>query len=307
MRSRIENLIAQTAVAVGQQEAALQRGLRGRAMYEHKRPMGLFNLNRAQMYSEGLGQIRSSEAQIFDPGMGVIQPSGAEIFSNIEDCGCGCQNPGLSNVPQAGQENGQERPWWFWLAVGAGVGGFLYLAKRGMSRNPEDPSDVEASQQAAAIAVQAGLPTILWGEPGIGKTSWLEALGRVMDAKVFTVIGSTKDPADIGGMMDREGRLIAPRWAQEIAERSINGERSVLFLDEFSSMSPLVHAAMLRVVNEKVAGDLNFDPKRYPKYYPGPADPRTGKRRKVKASLVGKATPFSGQAVHVVCAANRSD
>jgi hypothetical protein len=52
---------------------------------------------------------------------------------------------------------------------------------------------------------------------------------------------------------------------------------SVLFLDEFSSMAPMVHAALLRVVREKVAGECDLDP------------------------IDG---PLKGQAVHVVCAAN---
>jgi MoxR-like ATPase len=246
-------------------------------MYEYdarQQPLGLINLARSQMYSQGLGVIQPSEAHLFS-GMGTIQPSEAQLFRgmgaiqpseahlfgcdpSIDECCLGnCQNPALGNVSTPAP-----RPWYFYVGVGLGIAGALYMVRKSgiLKKNPEDMTDSEAAQMAAAIAVQARVPTILWGPPGIGKTSWLQALGNAMDAEVFTIIGSTKDPADIGGIMTLKGRTIAPMWAQEIAKRSKQKKRSLLFLDEFTSMSPLVHAALLRVVYEKVAGDLAFDP-----------------------------------------------
>jgi hypothetical protein len=200
----------------------------------------------------------------------------------IEQCMSG--NCGCGTVPNAG-ENG--RPWWQYALLGAGVAGVLYVAgKRSyMRRNPDKLSPDEATKQAAAIAIQAGIPTILWGPPGIGKTQWVKGLGNAMafmndgqPVDVITVIGSTKDPTDIGGMPRPDGSLRPPKWAHQLLENSMVGKRSILFLDEFSSMSPMVHAALLRVVNEKVAGETDFDP--------------------VNA-------PLGGRAVHIVCAANR--
>jgi len=195
--------------------------------------------------------------------MGEAAPIEPFVPGTIERCA------GCSNIEQASSLGVMglfdERPWWHWLALGGVVGAGIYMVNRsGILRNPEAPgaklSDLQLAQQAAAISVQAGEPTILWGKPGIGKTAWLNSLGDAMDAEVFTVIGSTKDPADIGGLMKLDGSLIAPSWAQDIAERSKQGKRSLLFLDEFSSMSPLVHAALLRVVREKIAGELELDP-----------------------------------------------
>ena len=211
----------------------------------------------------------------------------------IDLCASGnCQKKSLGSV------SGEDRPWWFWLAVGAGVGGLLYaISRSGIRMNPgdDDIGDAEAAARAAAISVQAGIPTILWGAPGVGKTSWLEALGEAMGCKVFTVIGSTRDPADIAGMMRRDGTLIPPSWAKEIQARSLAGKRSVLFLDEFSSMMPMVHAALLRVVQNKIAGDCDFDPKRVKAGY------KTVNGKRVP---IWKPTKFRGNAVHIVCAAN---
>jgi MoxR-like ATPase len=207
-------------------------------------------------------------------------------IGGIETC-AGCSQLGTVVQPSAapGQPT-SERPWWFWLAIGGGVGLLAGIVHRsGILANPEVQTQSKLNQQAAAIAVQAGIPTILWGAPGVGKTSWLEALGETMDAEVFTIIGSTKDPADIGGMMTMEGTLIPPIWAAKIRQRSLDGLQSVLFLDEFSSMMPIVHAAMLRVVKDKIAGDCNFDP---------------------AIDDHGNPTKYRGHAVHVVCAANPS-
>lgn len=173
---------------------------------------------------------------------------------------------GETSIEQAGVAPPwyQRMPWWGWAAAGAGlVGAFHILRTRSYVRNPEGEirlTDMEAAQQAAAIAAEAGLPVILWGPPGIGKTAWVEALGKTLGAKVITVIGSTKDPTDIGGMLTIKGDLIPPSWARETQERSKAGNKTLLFLDEFSSMSPLVHAALLRVVRDKIAGDALLDP-----------------------------------------------
>ena len=256
----------------------------------------------------GFGQIHSANVDIFEGGIGVnppvspraypgIVPSRANIFGRgisilparapspvvgIDACATGnCPSMGLGTV---GTTN--ERPWWHYALLGAGVGaGYLYLRRSGMLRNPSQLTDAEVVKQAAAITIQAGIPTILWGPPGIGKTKWVQGLGEAMapmndgkPVKVITVIGSTKDPTDIGGMPTVDGDVIAPAWARELRKRSDDGLRSILFLDEFSSMSAIVHAALLRVVNEKIAGDRSFDPKK---------------------------GPLKGHAVHIVMAANR--
>lgn len=271
MTRQIEQYAAQVATRVGQQEAAL-----------HGHPLQA-KIDRVLGKRTTMRHGGTGSAPQVDPrhlaGLGAIHPAEAHLFKQmpIDRCATGnCRGTSLGS----GLEG--ERPWWFWLAVGAGVGGLAYvvLNSSGMRRNPDDDpaaTDSVVAARAAAIAVQAGIPTILWGAPGIGKTSWLVALGKAMNAQVFTVIGSTKEPTDIGGMPKLDGSRVAPKWAQDIRNRSLAGLKTVLFLDEFSSMSPMVHAALLRVVRDKIAGDCDLDPKN---------------------------APLKGHAVHVVCAAN---
>ena len=210
--------------------------------------------------------IYPANVGVMGSGIGVSAPFSETTVPEIERCAFGNCNPcQLGTAPENGTSNGF--PWWYYALAGAGIIGVAMLARKTIFRNPESLSREEAIRQAAAITIQAGIPTLLWGPPGIGKTQWVKGLGKAMapmnndkPVKVITVIGSTKDPTDIGGMPTIEGGTHPPSWAAELLDRSLNGLRSILFLDEFSSMSPMVHAALLRVVNEKIAGDTEFDP-----------------------------------------------
>jgi MoxR-like ATPase len=140
------------------------------------------------------------------------------------------------------------------------------IKKSGLVGNPAEETPFETASNAAAIAVQANIPVILWGPPGIGKTEWIIALGDVLGVKpddgLEIVLGSTKDPADIAGMVVPLGNEMItrpPKWASDIQKRSMQGKRSLLFMDEFSLVTPMVQGAMLRVVRDKVAGETDLE------------------------------------------------
>jgi hypothetical protein len=111
-------------------------------------------------------------------------------------------------------------------------------------------------QQAASIAAQIGVPVLIWGDPGTGKTSFVEAMGEALDLPVETVIASIREPADFAGLpvvrLDSGVDLAPPSWATRLA----NAQRGILFLDEISTAAPAVQAALLRVVLDRVVGDL---------------------------------------------------
>ena len=168
----------------------------------------------------------------------------------------------LSDVPATG------RPWWQWLLFEAGIGAAVHLIKKsGLVGNPEKESAFDIRSKAAAIAVQARIPVILWGPPGIGKTEWIIALGKVLgvtpDDGLEIVLGSTKDPTDIAGTLlptgGRSVETIPPKWADDIRKRSRQDLPSLLFLDEFSLTTPMVQGALLRVIRDKVAGDVDLE------------------------------------------------
>jgi hypothetical protein len=97
-----------------------------------------------------------------------------------------------------------------------------------------------------------GVPTLLWGKPGQGKTSFLESLARP-GFHVETVIGSIHDPTDFSGLpVFQEGKVkyAPPEWADRL---NAIGE-GLLVLDELTTSPPSVQAALLRVVLERTVG-----------------------------------------------------
>jgi len=112
---------------------------------------------------------------------------------------------------------------------------------------------------AAMIALQSGIPTILWGKPGTGKTSWINLVSETLGYHTETVIASIREPADFAGLpviqSDGSVALATPNWATRIIESERDG---LLFLDEISTAPPAVQAALLRVVFERAVGDTTL-------------------------------------------------
>lgn len=111
-------------------------------------------------------------------------------------------------------------------------------------------------------AIAADVPLLLWGPPGIGKTSALMAEATRQGARVEVLIGSTLDPADVGGqpVPDASGmvQLSPPAWARRIRAALAAGEPVWLLLDELSCAPPSVQAALLRVVHDRAVGDVSL-------------------------------------------------
>lgn len=109
--------------------------------------------------------------------------------------------------------------------------------------------------KALSIALQAQVPVLIWGAPGTGKTSTIEALGEKLGLPVEVVIASIREPSDFSGLPIISGesvKMAPPIWAKRLAEAG----KGILFLDEISTAPPAVQAALLRVVLDRVVGDL---------------------------------------------------
>jgi hypothetical protein len=116
---------------------------------------------------------------------------------------------------------------------------------------------VSANTTALGVAVAARVPVLLWGAPGTGKTSTIRAMAQQMGWPCETVIASIREPSDFAGLPVVVGdgvRFAPPGWAQRLAAAG----HGLLFLDELSTAPPAVQAALLRVVLERVVGDLEL-------------------------------------------------
>jgi hypothetical protein len=128
-----------------------------------------------------------------------------------------------------------------------------------LTRATDTEPGTDRNVEALALAVAANLPVLLWGQPGIGKSSTLVQLARGLDLPLETVIASVHEPSDFAGLPiigpDPATHGIAmapPDWAVRL-HRSGQG---LLFLDEISSAPPAVQAALLRVVLERHVGSM---------------------------------------------------
>lgn len=117
--------------------------------------------------------------------------------------------------------------------------------------------------EALTLAVQADLPVLLWGEPGIGKTAAIGHLAESLDLPLTTVIASVHEPSDFSGLpvvgddpAVQGVPMAPPDWAVRLAETG----RGLLFLDELSTAPPAVQAALLRLVLERRVGALRLPP-----------------------------------------------
>ena len=115
----------------------------------------------------------------------------------------------------------------------------------------------EETCNALAICLLANAPVVLWGAPGQGKTSVVEQIAVDQGLHLETVIASIREPSDFAGlpivdMLDKTITLAPPRWARSVTD----AERGLIFFDEISTAPPAVQAAMLRVVLDRVVGDL---------------------------------------------------
>jgi len=111
-----------------------------------------------------------------------------------------------------------------------------------------------AMTRAMAACVEAGVPVLLWGDPGQGKTARIEQLGQAWGRHVETISASSREAVDFMGLpMEQNGRVVySPlSWAVSLNASS----KGLLFIDEFTTAGA-AQKALLRVVNERIVGEF---------------------------------------------------
>ncbi len=105
----------------------------------------------------------------------------------------------------------------------------------------------------------SGIPLLIEGPPGGAKTSMINQIAEAEGLHLETVILSVREPQDVVGVPVLTGdgvKIEPPAWCK----RLIKAGEGILFLDELACATPAVQAAALRIVAERVVGDVALPP-----------------------------------------------
>ncbi len=127
-----------------------------------------------------------------------------------------------------------------------------------MDTLPKGAEEVKIALSTPTPKGYWGVPVLVWGSPGVGKSSFIERFHRD-DFPVLTMIASLHDPTDFNGLpMLSDGRMefAPPSWVRIFEE----AKKGILFLDELTTAPPAVQAALLRLVLERKVGQYSLPP-----------------------------------------------
>lgn len=114
----------------------------------------------------------------------------------------------------------------------------------------DDPSDPEC---------QWGLPLMLEGAPGIGKSGRIESIAEALGLKAETILAGTHQPEDFSGapMKNKHDEVKIECILPAVNELVARGS-GVLFLDEITCARPAVQGALLGVVYKRKVGSTKL-------------------------------------------------
>jgi len=108
------------------------------------------------------------------------------------------------------------------------------------------------------------IPTMIWGNPGGGKTSTVNFLGKTLGLPTEIRSGNKSDPTDFSGipyLIDGKGedggktlKFSEPKYVQIIKDNP-NG---ILFFDEITTCSPVIQVALLSIIQDCQFGEFEI-------------------------------------------------
>jgi hypothetical protein len=110
----------------------------------------------------------------------------------------------------------------------------------------------------------AKIPTMIWGNPGGGKTSTVRYLGEKLNVKTEIHSGNKSDPIDFSGIPylidnksgNNEKTLVfsKPKYVQNM----IDNPDGILFFDEITTCSPVIQVALLSIIQDCRFGEFEI-------------------------------------------------
>jgi len=110
----------------------------------------------------------------------------------------------------------------------------------------------------------AKVPTMIWGNPGGGKTSTVKFLGNKLGVSTEIRSGNKSDPTDFSGIPyltdgknENGGKILKfsePKYVQVMKDNP-NG---ILFFDEITTCSPVIQVALLSIIQDCQFGEFEI-------------------------------------------------
>jgi hypothetical protein len=114
----------------------------------------------------------------------------------------------------------------------------------------DDPSDASCKW---------GLPLMLCGTPGIGKSDRVRQAARSVGLETKVVLPATRQPEDFSGVPMPDGKGgITIECIMPAIRYIANQREGVLFIDEISCARPAVQSALLGFIQDRIVGDLEL-------------------------------------------------
>lgn len=101
-----------------------------------------------------------------------------------------------------------------------------------------------------------GMPALIEGEPGLGKTARVKQLANVLVVKAKSLFAAQHPPEDFSGALIPDGEGGARQICPLAQVRALIKEgKGIIFLDEINGAPPATQGALQSFIHERVAGD----------------------------------------------------
>jgi len=97
------------------------------------------------------------------------------------------------------------------------------------------------------------IPVMIWGDPGIGKSTATKQMAKYLSEKLEVIIASISEPSDFSGLpiVNHENQSVIfypPEWTRTLA----NG--GIVFFDEITTCNTSIQSAVLNIILEGKVG-----------------------------------------------------
>lgn len=153
---------------------------------------------------------------------------------------------------------------------------------------------IEAKDLIKDVAVRLNKPVMLWGKPGVGKSSLLKQVAEELDAIVVDIRLGQRESVDLRGMPDIRGDItkwIKPGEFPFVGNDNFPDDKLILLVfDEINTAAQSVQASAYQAILERCIGEHKFK-----------ANVRVvaaGNREGDKGATQRMATPLANRFIH---------